>query len=134
MNLKEQFRALVESVKKRAKERGDKIRNEEIASRLGITRTYLSDLLGEPGKEVSAKHVEDFKAHFREELHGAMLTPKDKKITPERALVLAMLQDYAEWKAAETGQTFDQVKDGIKKKASLILSDPEDWMREVKKG
>lgn len=132
MNCKEEYRNLVERVKRAAKLKGEKLRNEDIATRLGITRTYLSDLVGVPGKEVTNKHIEDFKAHFRQELSGAYTPKINDEMNPERALYLAMLQDYTEWKAEVTGQPFETVKAGLKKKASLILTDLHSWLPDQK--
>lgn len=43
-------------------------------------------------------------------------------LNPERTLLVALLDDYSEWKAGQTGQTYKAVKANLKKKASLILS------------
>lgn len=70
MEYKKQFIELVEQVKKNAKAEGIKLKHEDIAARMDKTRTYLSDLLGIPGKQVTKKHIDDFKLRFADELKG----------------------------------------------------------------
>lgn len=131
MNLKEEYNSLVETVKMSVKKSGGKITNEEIAARLSISRTYLSGLLG-GSKEVTKKHIDDFKSHFRDEIKGVYIPQIDDNLNPERALMLALLQDYAEWKAEVTGVSFEDVKKGVQKKANLILDDLYSWLPEKK--
>jgi hypothetical protein len=103
MNLKEEFAFLVKTVKDNVKGAGKKITNEEIAERLSIGRTYLSGLLG-GSKDVTKKHIEDFKSHFRDELAGIVRPslPGDT-INRERALIKVLLQRVAKLEADRLG-------------------------------
>ena len=70
MDYKKELKQLVEKVKLKAKERGEKLGIQEIADIFDKTRTYMSDLLGTHGK-VKEEHVlmfkEKFKAYLDEE-------------------------------------------------------------------
>lgn len=61
--LKEQYRELVQQLKKQGKEKGTTITNEFIAEALDYERTYFSTLLGGRGK-VTKKHIKDLLLHF----------------------------------------------------------------------
>lgn len=133
MELKEQYKDLVKRIKQVAKEAGGKLRNEDMAKRMGYNPNYFSTLTGGSGV-VSQQHIDDIKLHFKNELEGIYVpVPEiDDQMNPERALLLAMLEDYAEWKAAQTGQTFEGVKDGLTKRATTILHGLRSWIPEVK--
>lgn len=130
MKLKEEFNLLVNTVKNVYRGGGQRITNEAIGKKMGLSRSYFSGLLG-GSEEVKQKHIDDFKAHFSQELKNAYIPQIQDKVNPERALLLAMVQDYAEWKAQATGQSFQEVKAELKKKANLILSDLQSWLPEV---
>lgn len=127
MDFKNDLRALVDFVKNQTRDAGGRLTNEEIAKRLGYGRTYFSSLLGESGR-VEQKHIENFKAHFKDELRGVANVKPGDTMNPEKALFFAFLQDYAEWKADVTGQSFAQVKSGIKQKGRQILEDFDSWL------
>lgn len=63
------------------------------------------------------------------ELDGSY-KPDKQELSAEKALLLAMLDDYAEWKASVTGQPYKQVKSELKKKATLILNTRDSWRLE----
>ena len=125
MDHKKEFKKLVEIVKIWAKNNGTKLTNTEIASRLDIKRTYLSDLLGEPGKDVTEKHVNMFKKTFRDELLG--VSP-GAQTNPERALLAALLEEFSEFKAEKESITPKEAKAQIVKRASTILGGLETWL------
>lgn len=90
MEYKKQFIELVEQVKKNAKSEGIKLSHQEIADRLDKTRTYLSDLLSIPGKEVTKKHVNDFRLRFADELKGVFKpSPPGDLLNRERGMLKA---------------------------------------------
>lgn len=129
MKHKEEYKKLVEIVKNRAKENGKKIRNEDIATKLGISRTYLSDLIGLPGKDVTPKHIEDFKAHFREELSGA--AESNKPALPgdsgnrERALIKVLMHRVAKLEADRLGMPVEAVLAELEKDTMIAWRDLE---------
>lgn len=109
MDYKKELQKLVEQLKIKAKEEGIKVRNQDIAKRLSITRTYLSDLLGEPGKEVSKKHIEDFTLRFADELRGVFKpsAPNDE-LNRERAMVKAYRMRIAKLEAIVYNKTLEE--------------------------
>lgn len=73
MEPKEELKSLVKEVKKRDK----KITQEAMAERLGMSRAYLSELLGkqtEKRGKVEPYHVSDFKKEFAKELSNTAST------------------------------------------------------------
>lgn len=126
MKHKEDFKKLVETVKNRAKENGKRLLNEEIAGRLGISRTYLSDLIGVPGKDVTLKHIEDFRAHFREELTG-VIKPSEAGdvINRERALIKVLMHRVAKLEAERLGISMNDVLDELEKDTMIAWRDLE---------
>jgi transcriptional regulator with XRE-family HTH domain len=130
MDYKKEFKRLVEIIKNTAKERGEKLTNEEIAQKLGIKRTYLSDLLSVPGKDVTAKHVGMFKEVFKNELNKIAHSSLDPKMNSERAMLLALLVDYSETQGEKEGLTPSEIRARIKKRADLILDGLDTWFPE----
>lgn len=129
MNLKEEFVLLVKTAKNNVRKRGGRLTNAQIGEKLSVGGTYISGLLG-GSKEVTKKHLQDFKSHFgRELLESTGIAPGDK-LNPERAIMLALLEDYAEWKADCTDQSFDEVKASIKKRGGRILGGLDSWLPE----
>lgn len=127
MDYKEELKRLIQIVKEKAKESGDKIKSEDIAERMGYERPYLSQLVGQRGV-VNESHILLFKSKFSKELGelSDLAKPGYNK-NPERALIMALLDDYCAWKAAETGVGFDQVKSEVQRKAELILKGLDSW-------
>lgn len=129
MDFKKELKRLVEIVKSYSREQGRKVTNEELATRLGYTRSYFSTLLGESGK-VYKEHVDNFTAHFQKELSGAAGITAGDPMNPEKALFFAFLLDYAEWKAEKTGRSLIEVKREITKRGHQILHGFDSWLPE----
>lgn len=100
---------------------------EGIAGRIKYSREYLSQAKKTNPEGLYALLEE----HFKSELAAGYEPPIDDKLNPERALMLALLQDYAEWKAEATGVSFQDVKGELTKKAHLILDDLHSWLPEL---
>lgn len=125
MELKEQFNELVKSVKIKAKEKGKKITNEEIADKMSIGRTYLSGLLG-GSKEVTKKHIEDFKSHFQNELQGIEKpAPAGDKLNRERAIIKVLMHRVAKLEAERLGMPVKDVLAELEKDTMIAWSDLE---------
>lgn len=131
MDFKTELQSLVKLVKDSAKQKGTPLKNEEIAKRMGISRTYFSDLLG-ANAEVNEKHIALFKEKFRQELDNVARQGSAKRRNPERAMLLALLVDYCENEAKKEGLTTAQIRARIKKRADLISGglEFEDWLSE----
>src|SRR5688572_30066630 len=70
MDLKDQFRNIVEQIKTSIRrENGKPLRNEDIAARLGYERSYFSSLLGTRG-EVTVDHIKLIQLEFSEDFKG----------------------------------------------------------------
>jgi hypothetical protein len=121
MKLKEEYNRLVKSVKANAKESGNKIKNEEIAKRLGFTKPYFSELL-KGSLAVKAEHIEAFKAHFSKELSaGEKPAPAGDSLNRERALIKVLLHEVAKLKSAATGIALETVLQEFEKDARSIM-------------
>ncbi|RPE05510.1 hypothetical protein EGT74_24305 [Chitinophaga lutea] len=129
MNLKEEYQELVKKLKEVAAEGGVKLRNADIAQKLGYNPDYFSSLNGKSGS-VTQDHINQFKNVFGDQLAGKpiLIAPPGAPLNPQTALMLAILEDYAEWKAEMTHQTFESVKDGIKKRGRRILGGLDSWL------
>lgn len=127
MNVKEEFDFLIKTIKNTSLKRGVKLTNRDIAAKLGYNADYFNTLTGKSGR-VTNDHLETVKAVFKESLAAAAGMSRGDKFNPERALILALLQDYAEWKAEQTGQSFEVVKTALRKKAEMILDDLDSWL------
>lgn len=123
MKLTEEYNRLVKSVKDSVKAKGGKITNEQLAKKVGLTRTYFSSLLG--GSEaVKEKHIEDFKAHFRDELRGIEKpAPAGDKLNRERALIKVLLHEVARLKSKDEKIPFAQALEELKQSTNLVLDD-----------
>jgi hypothetical protein len=123
MKLIEEYNHLVKSVKTNAKASGNKINNEDIAKRLGLTRTYFSGLLG-GSVAVKEKHIEDFKAHFSKELSTAIrpATAGDP-LNRERAMIKALLHRFAKLEAKVTDRPIQEILDELEEDIILHLND-----------
>ena len=131
MELKKELKDLVKLVKDQAKANGEMLRHEDIANRLGVSRTYFSDLLG-ANAEVTEKHVALFKEKFKQELNAVTRQASDKRRNPERAMLIALLLDYCEKEAAIEGTTPSEIRSRIKQRADLMISglEFEQWFSE----
>lgn len=110
MDYKKELKRLVETVKANAKASGQKLSNEEIAKRIGKTRTYLSDLLNPEGPNVSEGIIAVFKQKFHYELQGATIPgePKDPN-NLVRAYVKTIVQRQADFEARITGRKREDI-------------------------
>jgi len=125
MNLKEEYNSLVKTVKNAVKLAGGKITNEEMAERLNISRTYLSGLLG-GSKEITKKHIDDFKSHFRDELAGIIRPsgPGDV-VNRERALIKVLMDRVAKLEAERLGMPVESVLVELEKDTMIAWRDLE---------
>lgn len=132
MDFKTELQSLVKLVKDNAKKNGAPVKNEEIAKRMGVSRTYFSDLLG-ANAEVTEKHVALFKEKFKQEIGEITRHSADKRRNPERAMLLALLVDYCENEAKKEGLTSAQIRARIKQRADLIAGglEFEGWLSEI---
>ncbi|MGN7818802.1 hypothetical protein ACTJJB_01660 [Chitinophaga sp. 22536] len=128
MNLQETLSQLVEIVKRNTYKEGKKISMGEIAERMQLSRQHLSALLN--GKEeVKQRHIDMFHLKFQRELGADAGRPAPgDPMNPITALMLALLEDYAEWKAEETGVTFEDVKRAIAARGKRKLEGLDSWL------
>lgn len=63
MDTKEEYKKLLEIVKKQLKGSGMQSRNEDVAEILGYNRTYFSTLIGKEGN-ITKGHIKELKLHF----------------------------------------------------------------------
>lgn len=63
MNFKEEYKKLVEIVKKTRKANEEAFRNQDIADILGYSRTYFSGLLGK-SVPVTSDHIKNLRLNF----------------------------------------------------------------------
>ena len=119
MDYKKELQQLVETVKRNAKTRGEKLTNQEIADIFGKKRTYLSDLLGTYGK-VTEEHVVMFKEKFKAYLDDDAIVITD----PIKELVKANIR--LESKMDTLGLMFAAVMDILtpeqKNKVAKVLN------------
>jgi hypothetical protein len=129
MDFKTELQGLVKLVKDYAKKQGRPLKNEDMAKRMGVSRTYFSDLMGAHA-EVTQKHIALFKEEFRQEIDEITRQGVDKRRNPERSMLLAFLVDYCESEAKKEGLTPAEVRARIKKRADLISGglEFEDWL------
>lgn len=69
MDFKKEYKKLLGIAKRNLLQAGKPCRNEDIAKKLGYTRSYLSQLIGERGV-VTKDHINTFKLHFKEMLEN----------------------------------------------------------------
>lgn len=120
MDRKEEFKKLIEIIKESTRIAGNKLSREEIAERFGVKPQYLSQLIG-PRGIVTESHILLFKEKFRPELELAGIPMPGDPLNEERALVLAILDDYAERTAKAERVEKDVVVKRVESKAKLIL-------------
>ena len=130
MNLREELRLLVKMIKDNSKANGAPLRNLDIAERLNYNKDYFATLTGNTGT-VTEDHIRDIKKEFKAELENLSRSKPGEPINPPMALMLAMLDDYAHWKAEKEGIDFLVVKREIQKKANLISAGLEGWLPQV---
>lgn len=125
MDFKKELKKLVTIVKDNAKKAGQKVTNEQIAERMGYSRTYFSTLTGKTGK-VEKEHIDNFKAHFHLELEGIVKpsTPGDA-LNRERALVKMLYQRVAKLESERLGVPLDKVMDEMERDTMIAWKDLE---------
>lgn len=102
----------------------------EVAKQLGISKRTVSSWEtgeNEPQPKMRRKIEEMFSKIEMNMQDSGRPNPGDK-LNPTYSLILALLDDYAEWKAEEKGIKYDVVKEGITKKATLILKGLDSWL------
>lgn len=126
MEYKKEFIQLVEMVKKNAKADGIRLRNEDIATRMDKTRTYLSDLLSVPGKQVTKKHIDDFKLRFADELKGIFKpSPPNDKLNRERAMLKAYRLRIAKLEAIVYNKSLEECLSDLDRDTKTFQDDLE---------
>lgn len=124
MDFKNELQSLVKSVKEASKKNGVSLKNEDIAKRLGISRTYLSDLLGRNG-EVTEKNIILFKEKFKVELGVIKPSEAGDMINRERALIKVLMHRVAKLEAERLGMTVQAVLDELEKDTMIAWKDLE---------
>lgn len=105
-------------------------KKKEIADRIGKNPSYLSRMIN--GKAEESKTVLSMLLmEFKEDIVGGAEPAVGDIMNPERAILLSLLEDYAEWKAESTGVTFEEVKNKLKKRGARILGHLDSWLPEV---
>lgn len=105
MDYKVELVNLVKTVKANVKIAGEKLRNEDIAVKLKMSKAHFQDLLSPGGASVTDKHILVFKTVFKNELAGAMKPSKPKDpLNVERAYIKTLVQRFAALESRLTGQ------------------------------
>lgn len=126
MEYKKQFIELVNQVKKNAKAEGVKLNNQDIAARMDKTRTYLSDLLSIPGKEVTQKHINDFKLRFADELKSIFKpSPQGDLFNRERGMLKAYRLRIAKLEAIVYNKTLEECLNDLDRDTKTFQDDLE---------
>jgi len=125
MDFKKQLQDLVKSVKNASKQNGVTLRNEDIAKRLGVSRTYMSDLLGS-NADVTEKNIALFKERFRDELAGIVRPsePGDQG-NRERALIRVLMQRVAKLESERLGIPVELVMKDLEQDTMIAWRDLE---------
>lgn len=121
MDRKDELKKLIEIVKESSRVSGKKLKRDDIAERLGYEGVYLSQLIGPKGV-VKESHILVFKELFKAELEAAGIPMPGDPLNEERALVLAIFDDYSESMAAIQKVEKDVVEKRVRNKANLILT------------
>lgn len=129
MDFKKEFNRLVKEIKLRSAENGRKIKNDEIARRLGFSsRTYLSDLMGNSSnKEVGEKHILLLKEKFKDELEGIVIKPSSPgdELNRERAMIRVLMQRVAKLESERLGIPVEVVLKEIEQDTMIAWKDLE---------
>lgn len=95
---------------------------DEIEKEYEYSDNYISQALSRGG---NTKLLTNLK-----KLHSKALQAKPApgdNLNPERAMVMAILDDYASWKGSVTGEDPDKIKSQVHRKAHLILGGLDAW-------
>ena len=125
MDHKSEFQNIVKSLKAMEMMRGNKLRNEDIADRLGYNSDYFNSLNGKSGK-VTEDHLNTIKMVFKDELGG---TPKPalpaNEMNRERALIKVLLHRVAKLEAERLGIPVETVLTEMEKDTMIEWRDLE---------
>ncbi|WP_343692793.1 hypothetical protein [Chitinophaga sp.] len=124
MNLKEEYRLLVKTIKAKRKEEGKTHKNIDIAPLLGYNSDYFATLTGNSGK-VTEEHILKLKEVFKNELIEKP-APAGDKLNRERAIIKVLLHEVARLKAKDEGISFEKALEAIKRSTNLVLDDLDD--------
>ncbi|SEV88430.1 hypothetical protein SAMN05428988_0105 [Chitinophaga sp. YR573] len=125
MKLKEQYKELVKTIKSRSKEGGIRLRNEDIAKRMGYNSNYFSTLTGESGT-VTQQHIDVLKTYFQDELAG-IIKPASSgdPVNRERAIIKMLYQRLAKSESERLGIPIEKVMDEMDRDTMIAWRDLE---------
>jgi hypothetical protein len=128
MDYKKEYKELVRSIKESAKAKGIKLKNEDMARKMGYNPNYFSTLTGGSGV-VNKSHLEELKLHFSQDLSEikSPFTPEDP-LNFERATLLAHEKEIAMLKSMlyevlGRERSYEECLDDIAKSRIKILAD-----------
>jgi hypothetical protein len=125
MNLKEELNSLVNAVKSLYKSNGEKITIEIMAKRIGLSRSYFSALLG-GSEEIKQKHIDDFKAYYKEELAGNFIPSQPGDWNNYNLAMLKMLyQRVAKSESERLGLPIKKVMDEMDAETKIAYQELE---------
>lgn len=125
MELKEQYRELVKKIKGSALSKGNRLRNEDMAKRMGYNANYFSTLTGGSGT-ITQQHIDDIKRYFEEELTGVKKPSlPGNEINRERALIKVLLHRVAKLEAERLGISVETVLAEMEKDTMIEWRDLE---------
>lgn len=125
MKLKDEFKELVRKIKSNSLAGGYKLRNEDMAKRLGYNPDYFSTLTGKSGT-VNESHIKDLKDHFKNELDGIIKPSRPgNKNNRERAMVRVMWQRVAKQEAVRLGISVKEAIQGMEDDTMIAWSELE---------
>ncbi|MBO9151912.1 hypothetical protein ACFOTA_06825 [Chitinophaga sp. GCM10012297] len=119
MKLKKEYQELVNSVRKLYLNKGKRLKNEDFAARLGYNKSYFGTLVGTSGK-VTADHIAEFTAAFKDELTGIEKPPASSGSMDDRSIIKALLFEVAQLKSEKEGISFDEAVAAIRKNTNLV--------------
>lgn len=125
MDYKTEFQEVVKSLKAREMMRGGKLRNEDIADKLGYNSDYFNSLNGKSGK-VTEDHLNTIKMVFKDEL-GEIRKPSlpGNEVNRERALIKVLLHRVAKLEAERLGIPVETVLAEMEKDTMIEWRDLE---------
>jgi hypothetical protein len=129
MELKERYRTLVKTLKGAALSAVLKLRNEDIAKKMGYNPNYFSTLTGGSGV-VTQQHIDDLQNYFKDELAGVVKPslPGDP-LNRERAIIQVLLQRVAKLEADRLGIPVEKVLSELEQDTMIAWKDLENKQR-----